>query len=378
MKNCLNPAGKWQAMRNILCAAALVFMTGYVSAQEKLALNPAHPDTYVVQRGDTLWDISARFLQEPWYWPEIWQVNPQVENPHLIYPGDVLNLVYVDGQPRVQLTRGPIAPTGTERLSPSIYTSDLSSAITSIPASAIQPFLNGGMIMPKKEIEKLPYVVALRDHMVGGAGQEVYVLDLPATTAEGARFFVVRMADELRDPDTRKVLGNEVIFIAKAELRQQGTPGKRGTPATMFLTDTNREVYRGDRILQADLNLPMNYFPSAPAEEVSGQIISVVDGISRIGQYNMVIVNRGKDHGLAEGNVLAVWQNGKRVNDNIDSLRGKNYSSMSQYSLAGKKVTLPDTFAGNLMVIKAYDDVSYALVMEAVSEMRVLDRVANP
>jgi hypothetical protein len=378
MKNCLNPAGKWQAMRNILCAAALVLVTGYVSAQEKLALNPAHPDTYVVQRGDTLWDISGRFLQEPWYWPEIWQVNPQVENPHLIFPGDVLNLVYVDGQPRVQLTRGPIAPTGTERLSPSIYTSDLDSAITSIPASAIQPFLNGGMIMPKKEIEKLPYVVALRDHMVGGTGQDVYVMDLPESVALGSKYFVVRMADELRDPDTRKVLGYEVVFIGKAELRQQGTPGRRGTPATMFLTDTNREVNRGDRILEADLNLPMNYFPSAPEEEIAGQIISVVDGISRIGQFNMVIINRGTDHGLTEGNVLAVWRKGNTVNDNINNRRGQDYSSRSKSSLTGRNVTLPDTFAGNLMVIKAYDDVSYALVMQAVSEMRVLDRVANP
>jgi hypothetical protein len=186
------------------------------------------------------------------------------------------------------------------------------------------------------------------------------------------------MADELRDPDTGKVLGNEVTFIAKAELRQQGTQDRHGPPATMFLTDTNREVNRGDRILEADLNLPMNYFPSAPAEEVSGQIISVVDGLSRIGQFNMVILNRGTVHGLTEGNVLAVWQKGNTVNDNINTRRGRDYSSRSQYSLAGKKVTLPDTFAGNLMIIKAYDDVSYALVMEAVSEMRVLDRVANP
>jgi len=378
MNNGLNPAGIWPALRNMVCATALVMMAGYVSAQDNIELNPAHPQSYVVQRGDTLWDISGKFLQKPWYWPEIWAVNPQIENPHLIFPGDILNLVYVDGKPRIQLTRGPAGPTGTERLSPSIRTSDLDSAITSIPASTIQPFLAGGMIMPKREVEKLPYVVALDDHMVGGAGQDVYVLELPEEHLLGDRFFVVRMADELRDPDTRKVLGNEVTFIAKAELRQQGTPGRRGTPATMFLTDTNREVNRGDRILEADLNLPMNYFPSAPKEDISGQIISVVDGLSRIGQFNMVIINRGKDHGLAEGNVLAVWQKGSTVNDNIDTRRGQDWSSRSQFSRSGRKVTLPDTFAGNLMVIKAYDDVSYALVMEAVSEMRVLDRVANP
>jgi len=280
MKNCLNPAGIGRALRNMSCAAALVLLAGSVSAGDEVALNPAHPQTYVVKRGDTLWDISAMFLQEPWYWPEIWQVNPQIENPHLIYPGDTLNLVYKVGQPRGQLTRGPIAPTGTERLSPSIRTSPLDSAITSIPASTIQPFLDGGMIMPKKEIEKLPYVVALHDHMVGGAGQNVYVMEMPESTPVGTKFFIVRMDDEFRDPDTNKELGYEVMFIAKAELRQSGD---KKTPATFFLTDTNREVMRGDRVLQANLNLPMNYFPSAPGEEVPCQVHPVVDGLSSLG-----------------------------------------------------------------------------------------------
>jgi hypothetical protein len=123
----------------------------------------------------------------------------------------------------------------------------------------------------------------------------------------------------------------------------------------------------------------MNYFPSAPQTEVNGQIISVVDGLSRIGQYQMVIINRGVKHDLTEGSVLAVWQQGRRVNDDMGKGGSRaGYGSSSGYSLTGKKVDLPDTFAGNVMVIKAYDDISYALVMESVSEMRVLDPVVNP
>ncbi len=116
-----------------------------------------------------------------------------------------------------------------------------------------------------------------------------------------------------------------------------------------------------------------------PKKEVNGQIISVVDGMSRIGQYHMVILNRGIKHGLTEGSVLAVWQQGRRVNDDMGKSSSRaGYGSSSGYSLTGKKVDLPDTFAGNVMVIKAYDDISYALVMESVSEMRVLDPVVNP
>lgn len=370
MKTCLNFANRWQAMRSTLVAAILVLLAGFVTAADEIALNPAHPDKYTVQRGDTLWDISKMFLNDPWYWPEIWHVNPQVQNPHLIYPGDQLTLVYIDGQPRIQLTRGA---TASERLSPKIRSSELDAAITSIPFTDIEPFLSGGTIIDKKEADKLPYIVALRDHLVAGAGHEVYVKDLPEDEAIGNDYFVLRLDDKLRDPETNKVLGYEVLYIGNAELRANGKP------ATMFLTDTDRETMRGDRIRPADLKLPMNYFPSAPAKQIDGQIISVVDGVSRIGQYQMIIINRGNDHGLTEGNVLSIWQRGRVVNDDI----GKNstrsgYGSQSGYSSTGKKVELPDTFAGNVMIVKAYDDISYALVMEAVSEMRVRDRVGNP
>jgi hypothetical protein len=368
MNTCLGPTGKWQAIRSTALAAVLVLIAGLVTAQGDIVLNPAHPDKYVVQKGDTLWDISGKFLRDPWYWPEIWYVNPQVNNPHLIYPGDLLTLVYIDGEPRVQLTRGSI--TGdTERLSPQIRSEDLNSAITTIPFEDIKPFLAGGTVMTKAELKKLPYVVALRDHLIAGAGHEVYVTGLDAEMDSNDRYFIIRKDDELKDPKTGKTLGYEVLYIGNAELRAAGDP------ATLFLTDTDREARQGDRVRKADLKLPMNYFPQAPKVKIDGQIISVVDGLSRIGQYQMVIIDQGTEDGLTEGSVLSVWQNGLTVNDNGPDNYG---SSSSGYSLSGKKVTLPDTFAGNLMVIKAYEEISYALVMQASTEMRVLDRVLNP
>src|SRR6476469_10212048 len=88
-----------QGLRTVV-AVALLTVTAYAAAVE---VRGDHPDTYVVKRGDTLWDIAGRFLQKPWLWPEIWQANPQVKNPHLIYPGDVLSLHYVNGQPRIDV-----------------------------------------------------------------------------------------------------------------------------------------------------------------------------------------------------------------------------------------------------------------------------------
>jgi hypothetical protein len=237
---------------------------------------------------------------------------------------------------------------------------NLDTAISTIPFNVIEPFLSGGMILSKKEADALPKVVALRDHLVAGAGHEIFVEGLDKETEIGSEYLVLRMIQKLKDPDTKKVLGYEIQFIGNAELRANS---ENKVPATLFLTKTDREVYQGDLIKTSNLRLPMNFFPSAPAEDVNGHIISVIDGVSRIGQYQMVILNRGSNHGLEAGSVLAVWQIG-------EATRG--------YRSLGKKVTLPDSFAGNVMVVKAYDDIAYALVMEAVSEMRVNDRVQNP
>jgi len=355
MKTCLN-AGTWKTLRSALFAALLVISTG-VAAQsgDTIELNPEHPDRYVVVKGDTLWDISAMFLKKPWYWPEIWYVNPQIENPHLIYPGDILTLVYVDGKPQLRLQRGD----GNNRLSPRVRTTDGNGAITAIPFGVIEPFLRGGTIMSKEEADALPYIVALRDHLVAGAGHEVYVKDLDDSEPLGKEYVLLRLDDKLHDPETDEVLGYEVLFIGNAELRGHGNPD------TLFLTDTDREARRGDKVKPINLRLPLTFYPKGPEQQVSGSVISVVDGLSLIGQYQMVIINRGMDDGLDSGSVLAIWQKGELARD-------------PQASGFSKKIQLPDTFAGNVMVVKAYEDVSYALVMEAVSEMRVGDRVVNP
>jgi len=358
MKTCLN-AGTWKALRSALLAALLTVSVGagagsHQAAGDKIELNPEHPDRYVVVKGDTLWDISALFLKKPWYWPEIWYVNPQIENPHLIYPGDVLTLVYVDGKPQLRLDRG-----GSGRLSPRVRTTDLDDAITAIPYSVIEPFLRGGAIISKDEADALPYIAALRDHLIAGAGHEVYVKDLDDSEPLGKEYMVLRLDDQLRDPETREVLGYEVLYIGNAELRDHGNPD------TLFLTDTDREARRGDKVKPVDLRLPLTFYPKAPEQEVTGSVLAVVDGISLIGQYQMVILNRGMDDGLDAGSVLAIWQKGETARD-------------PQASGFSRKIQLPDTFAGNVMVVKAYEDVSYALVMEAISEMRVGDRVTNP
>jgi hypothetical protein len=321
------------------------------------ALNPAHPDTYVVKSGDTLWDISARFLRDPWYWPEIWHVNPQVENPHLIYPGDVLTLVYVDGKPQLRLQRG--AATGTEKLAPRVREESLDSAIQTLPYSAIGAFLSKSMVLEKEEFEKMPYVVSLRDdHLVGATGNDVYVRG-KSIDPDGS-YNLVHPGDRLIDPDDGDTVGYEGIFVA------EGKVTRSGDPLTMQLNASAQEVVIGDRVASRATPPPMLFTPRAPGKQVEGRIIHVVDGVTQIGQYQVVIINRGTRHGIEPGNVLGIWQAGEQVNDTVKT------------GVFNRKVQLPDEHAGVLMVFKAYDRISYGLVMKASSAIHILDKVRNP
>lgn len=326
-------------------------------SEGEVALAAGHPNEYVVQPGDTLWDIASTFLKDPWYWPEIWYVNPDIENPHLIYPGDVLALVWIDGQPRITTVRG-----SAYRLSPQARITPLSEAVTSIPYEQIAAFLSEGLVLERDQIDDLPYILATRDqHLIAAAGNDVYVRG-GEPAQPGTRYSVVHIGEELVDPDDNDVVGYQGIYVG------EGALARGGDPATVALTDTNREALRGDRLLPAGIDIPLNFFPKSPDTEIEGRIMHVVDGVSQIGQYMVVVLNRGARDGLAPGHVLTVFQAGDVVSDRFGG----------GALLRGEKVKLPDEEAGTVMVFKVYDRIAYGLVMEATSAIHVLDAVRNP
>ncbi|MCP4301994.1 MAG: LysM peptidoglycan-binding domain-containing protein [Gammaproteobacteria bacterium] len=314
-------------------------------------LATGHPNEYVVQVGDTLWDISATFLKDPWYWPEIWYVNPDIENPHLIYPGDVLGLVYIDGQPRITNLRG-----SAYRMSPQARVMPLSESVNSIPYESVAAFLSSGVILEKDQVDSLPYLVDTRgEHLMASAGNEIYVRGLTGDMP-GSRYNVIHIGEPLTDPDDNRLIGYQGLHVGEGTLR------RGGDPATVALTDTSREALRGDRMLPEAVDVPLNFFPQAPSSVIDGRIISVVDGVTQIGQYMVVVMNRGANDGLAVGDVLSVFRAGQEVPDRVK----------------GGTVRLPDEDAGTVMVFKAFDRISYGLVMEATQAIHVLDAVRNP
>ena len=338
------------------CKSLILLLSCALSMPLALAeelLRGDHPDHYTVVKGDTLWDISGRFLYQPWRWPEIWHVNPQIANPHLIYPGDQLDLVYIDGKPQLRLRRG------TLKLSPSVRSTPWDGAIPTVPLDAIGPFLTRPYVLEPGQLDDAPYIVDFDDdHILGGPGQKAYVRSIEQ--AEPLKYEIVRPGGPYKDAETGEILGYEAQYVASSQLQ------RTGDPATVFINTSKVEAIIGDRLMPAgEDRATASFTPHAPAMPTEGSIISVFNGVSQIGQYNIVVIDRGARDGLEPGTVLRVDQLGETVRDVVtpDSR---------------DTVKLPDEQAGLLMVFRTFDKLSFGIVMHATRVMHVNDKVRNP
>ena len=313
-------------------------------------LLPEAPLRYVVKKGDTLWGIANRYIADAWQWPELWYVNGQLKNPHLIYPGDVLELYNVNG--RTMLARGQ----DLERLSPQIRESLLGDSLLAIPIDAIRHFLKGPRVVDLDTLNRAPYLLSFADdHLIGGANMAVFIKRLAADSAN--QFATVRRGVIYKDPDTGELLGYEVIPSGEVEVKTFGNP------AEGMLTASRREILPGDLLLPPEAeNFQANFYPHLPAQGLNGKIISVYEGVSEITQYQIVALNRGAKHGLEPGHVLRIKQAPRTVTDPITR----------------KAEQLPAVDSGLLMIFKVMPGISYGLVMSANRSIHLLDRVETP
>lgn len=367
--------------------AALLTFASYVAAVE---LRADHPDTYTVQRGDTLWDISARFLGQPWLWPEIWQANPQVENPHLIYPGDVLSLAYLGGRatlikkdPQIRRNEAPI---------------------NAIPLGDVEAFLKKAHVFEGDEYKNLPYVVGLEESRLRVTeGQVAYVRG--ADFKPGERIAVLRPTIRYAihphpatgDPRIRRddwtaaggldphtsgiewayyaasdngfeVLGWEAIEVA------DGTITRDGDPATLLIAPGGREVKVGDLLIPYDPTpYDLTFYPSAPDSIPDNlRLLAVTDRFRFGGPRDVIAISGGARDGFQNGHVLSIWRPGELVRDDV----------AHKQDLAAKmkknKVQLPDEFVGHVMIFRTFDKVSYGLVMDGIRPVRVDDKLKLP
>ncbi|SNY75592.1 LysM peptidoglycan-binding domain-containing protein [Stenotrophomonas sp. CC120223-11] len=365
-------------------AAAMLTVAAYATAVE---VNGGHPDTYVVRKGDTLWDIAARFLQKPWLWPEIWQANPQIANPHLIYPGDVLSLAYLD---RVTVAAQP----GPRQEAP----------IDAIPLAQVEPFLK--LLSVVDSIEQLPAVVGLEDERLRVTGGNTAYVRL-ADAQLGQRWAVVRPTVRYAQPKPtedltangdvtpgsgnlwkaynapnarRGVLGYELAQVATGTITR--VAGGKVEASTLALDKDvgGREVRAGDRLVPVEAKpYDLQFVPHVPAASVEGvdvRVLAVTDMFTAGGPRDVIAISAGRTQGVDNGTVFSLWRPGRHVTDRMKYPT----SSRMDDALSGNvgRVALPDEYAAHAMVFRTFDNVSYALVMQGVKPVRVGYNALHP
>lgn len=353
---------------------ALVFSASLRA--DVIELRPDRPQRYTVVKGDTLWDIAARFLKDPWRWPNIWNKNDQVRNPHLIYPGDVLVLRFVDGQPVIGLEQtgaapppapdspaappvvsGPTESDGrTVKLRPEVRRESLDAAIPTIKPDVIGPFLTQPLAVDDDQLREAGYVtVGLDSRVALGNLSEFYARRLGAKPAD--RYQVFRPGKALRHPETKELLAYEALYLGEARLLDGGDPAK------LEVTSVKQEIVPTDRLMVAPQEAPLPYyFPRAPEKQVNGRIISVINGVAEFGPGAVVGISLGKREGMAEGHVLRIMRHAGKHRDPV----------------TGERYKLPDEESGLLIVFRTFEKVSYGLIVNATRPVHILDAVRTP
>lgn len=353
--------------RNVagLVGAFLLSFATFATAED-VALATNHPSSYTVKKGDTLWDISGVFLKNPWEWPRIWQVNPKICNPNLIYPGDTVNLVFVEGQPKLDVKRAnPCGGTvkmspgtgGDGKLDPRIRVEPLPAPIPAIPLDVIDPFLNGSRVVEPGVLEEAPYVlIGTQKHVVTGAGDSINARGQfdPKVPVYG----IYRKGKVYVDEHTNEVLGVEAIDIGSAKVLQT-----EGDIAKMSILRSTREVLGVDRLLASEERaIDAIFYPSPPENDIEGKVIDIAGGVNQFGPMSVVLIDKGERDGLEIGNVLALYQTGETMKDPV----------------TGEVVKLINERAGLLMVFNVFEKTSYGLVLESDRPLSMDSTVRKP
>ncbi|MBB2485282.1 LysM peptidoglycan-binding domain-containing protein [Mitsuaria sp. WAJ17] len=331
-------------------------------------LAPDAPDSYTVKKGDTLWAISTLFLKSPWRWPELWGMNQdQISNPHLIYPGQHLVLVKVDGRARLELAQRVVGPDGTAKLSPRARIQPAGDdGIPAISMSLIEPFLNEAVVLDQDSLASAPRVAAAQEgRVLLSRGDLAYVRGALPNRGD---YRVFRSAKPLRDPITKEVLGYEAAYVGTVEFLRPGTPSDGKTlevPATFQVKQARQEVNAGDRLAPVPPRNFDSFVPHAPKQPLDGRVIAIYGEALNAGQNQIVSINKGTQDGVERGHVLALWRTGQEARDT--TMQGRP-----------ETIRLPDERHGRLLVFQAYRRVSYALILSVQQPVSAGDRFSQP
>lgn len=356
--------------------ASLLLAT--TSVADVLRLKADHPERYVVKKGDTLWDISGHFLQKPWLWPRLWHLNPQIRDPHWIYPGDVLKLVWVDGEPRLVNERWSSGQKREVRLSPGMRIERAGAPVPALPYNEISPFLQSDHLLPEEtSTSKLPWIQGNNDNVTAMlAGQQLYVKGYVALNQQ---YGVYRPGKIYRDPDTNEVLGQAAALTGTLVT----TAREEGDVTRAELVKNYQEVMVGDRLMPIPdrERLDMTYVLQPAALAKPGHVLDFggSDDVTAGNRNSVLILDRGTRDGLKNGDVVAISRKGVMIaGSNPGNSDYQLYSPAGKRLMASDKRHLPNEIIGEAMVFKTYDKLSMALVLQASDTIKRGALIGNP
>lgn len=361
-----------------LIAAAALGLGGAAALAQDVRVADNAPQTHTVQKGDTLWGISGKFLRDPWRWPDVWRMNrDQIRNPHLIYPGDVVRLDYVDGQPRLSLAQsGASGPRETLRVSPTARSTPLDrEAIPTIPAGDIEPFLSRPLVTGPEGLKGAAEIVAGRDRerVVRGEGDRIYVVGIEP--ASGALWHIYRSVGPIRSHNLKEQLGYEYRYLGAGRVE------RFAEVSTILIENATEEILIGDRLVPAPREVLVNYAPHAPARDVEGRIIATITDTSEMGRGSVVTIDKGVQDGIDVGTVLAVYRGVAPIPDprpNTDTPVIVRFLEQTQWYVKDKYLDVPQERTGLMFVFRTFDRVAYAILLNTTDPVQIGDFVRKP
>ena len=334
-----------------------------------------YPERYVVQDGDTLWEIASQFLQNPERWPEIWQPDEYLDEPELIYPGDTLRLSIVEGSPRILVSRGD---RNTVRLRPQMREEVLTSAIPAIALESVESSFSRNRIVSQQQFDEAPYIISnIGNNLAIGTGDEVYAraTDWPTTTAT---FEIYReRRGYFGGEDDDELLGLELEYVGFATITDAEGEGIR----RLLINNGSKEILIGDRLLiREESRIDSTIFPTEPGVEIQGEIVGFLNAENMASQLDSVVINLGIEDSLNVGDILSITQGTTELVDEVARERmGWRERLRATFRRDSEDtLELPGREIGTLLVYKTFDELSYALILSSLEPASIGSRVTNP
>lgn len=366
-----------------------------------LKIRPNAPQRYVVKNGDTLWGISGKYLYSPWQWNRLWGANRSaIRNPHLIYPGQVLVLRYVNGQPRLGFEHAQTRSDGIPviKLHPRVRETS-GYGIPTVNVNLYRMFMKHPQIIAPEETANAPRLIAGPDNRVlYTQGNRVYAYGL----TEPGRYLTYRVNKNITDPETGKFLGQEVVFSGIANtlpytdsaLENRTRASDEKLKSNEYYTQVNKvmklrtqsaqplvieeavsEIRKDDYLLKLPEGLDsFNVMPHAPARPIQAKVVSIFDGVGEAGQFQTITLDKGELDGLDKGTVVSLYKRGRQVRVNLSNNLIRKPKDKDTVEL----VSIPAEEIGLAMVYRTSDHLASAIILESLNNVSIGDTASEP